>query len=82
MGIAELVLDIDILRDNGGWTETIALLDNGGHNAIAGADPVQGCTTDLAPAVVPPTPIVTGSADIRAWSAHIATSAPTNSTRT
>jgi hypothetical protein len=49
--------DIDVLRDNGGPTQTIALLDNGSNNAIDGGDPVQGCTTDLYPGVIPAVPI-------------------------
>ena len=51
--------DIDILRDNGGPTQTIALLDTGGNNAIDGGDPLQGCTIDLIPSVIPAVPLQT-----------------------
>jgi predicted outer membrane repeat protein len=51
--------DIDILRDNGGQTQTIALVDNGSNNAIDGGDPVQGCMIDLFPSVIPPVLIET-----------------------
>ena len=35
------------LADNGGSTQTVALLNNGSNNAIDGGDPAQGCVDDL-----------------------------------
>lgn len=49
--------DIDILRDNGGPNQTIALLSAAGNNAIDGGDPVLGCTINTIPTVIPPIPI-------------------------